>query len=132
MKAGLDASARRSACSRSTRSRSSSRSRAEDARAAGLETPEQAVLAAMPQARGPTPPDRAAPGRPGPAGRAARDAARRRACSPRWSGWAPWTYEYLQAIARAPGRGARATSRSPSAASACDFKRDVRKLKELG
>ena len=88
---------------------------AEDARAAGFETPEQ-VEAAMPP-RGPIHRVSLRLAGPGPAGRAARDPARRRALrAPGPDG--PVDVRVPAADRRPARRCGRATSRSPSGASA--------------
>ena len=100
----------------------------EEARAAGFETPEQ-VEAAMPP-RGPI--HRVELRLEGPDPRVAlRETPPDGALYARLDRMGPWTYEYLQLIADQPavraGDLAEAVGRER-----LDFKRDVRKLKELG
>jgi hypothetical protein len=100
----------------------------EDARAAGFETPEQ-VEAAMPP-RGPI--HRVSLRLQGPDPRVAlRETPPDAALYARLDRMGPWTYEYLQLIADQPavraGDLAEAVGRER-----LDFKRDIRKLKELG
>ena len=101
---------------------------AEDARAAGFETPEQ-VEAAMPP-RGPI--HRVALRLEGPDPRVAlRETPPDDALFARLDRMGPWTYEYLQLIAERPAVRAGDLAESVGR-ERLDFKRDVRKLKELG
>ena len=101
---------------------------AEEARAAGFETPEQ-VEAAMPP-RGPI--HRVALRLEGPDPRVAlRETPPDDALFARLDRMGPWTYEYLQLIAEQPAVRAGDLAESVGR-ERLDFKRDVRKLKELG
>jgi hypothetical protein len=101
---------------------------AEEARAAGFETPEQ-VEAAMPP-RGPI--HRVSLHLQGPDPRVAlRETPPDDALYARLDRRGPWTYEYLQLIADHPAVRAGDLAESVGR-ERLDFKRDVRKLKELG
>ena len=101
---------------------------AEEARAAGFETPEQ-VEAAMPP-RGPI--HRVSLHLQGPDPRVAlREAPPDDALYARLDRMGPWTYEYLQLIADQPAVRAGDLAESVGR-ERLDFKRDIRKLKELG